>query len=136
MFKKREIQEMIDKGRIKPLSPTEIARQKRIHKVKSDAAREYLKVSENREWMVKHGKQYLVDFTQNELKAMKKYFNALDEKNEGSIGAKELEELLISMGLAENAVQVRRLIETVDEDRSGRIEFDEFMEMIKSEGNA
>lgn len=65
---------------------------------------------------------------------MKQYFKALDKKNNGSIGIEELEELLISVGLAETREEVKRLIDSVDEDHSGKIEFDEFLDLIQSEG--
>jgi centrin-1 len=63
---------------------------------------------------------------------MKQYFRALDQKNHGSIGIEELEELFISVGLAQTRDEVKRLIDMVDEDHSGKIEFDEFLEMIQS----
>ena len=65
---------------------------------------------------------------------MKHYFKALDKKNHGSIGIEELEELLISVGLATSREEVKRLIDSVDEDHSGKIEFDEFLDLIQSEG--
>lgn len=95
---------------------------------------EYLIEIGKRKWMSKHGRKFLINFDEGERKEMKQYFRALDQKNHGSIGIEELEELLISVGLAETRDEVKRLIDLVDEDHSGKIEFDEFLEMIQSEG--
>ena len=42
-----------------------------------------------------------------------------------------MEEPLISIGIAENRKQVKAIIDTVDEDGSGCIEFEEFLNIIK-----
>jgi Ca2+-binding EF-hand superfamily protein len=42
-----------------------------------------------------------------------------------------LEDPLIAMGLVDNRDQVQKLVELVDEDGSGEIEFDEFLSIIK-----
>lgn len=54
---------------------------------------------------------------------MKGCFNAMDLKRNGSIGIDELEELLISVGLVDSRQDVKELIDSVDEDKSGKIEF-------------
>lgn len=36
--------------------------------------------------MSKHGRRFLINFDEKERKDMKKYFQALDQKNNGSIG--------------------------------------------------
>lgn len=50
--------------------------------------------------------------------------------NVESIGIDELEEPLISLGIAESREDVKKLIYTVDDD--GFIEFKEFLEIIKN----
>ena len=54
---------------------------------------------------------------------MKKFFNTLDEDKSGYIGISELEEPLISIGIAENRKEVKAIIDSVDGDGSGCIEF-------------
>ena len=61
---------------------------------------------------------------------MKMYFNSLDKKSIGSIGIDELEQLLLSVGLAETREEIKALIDSVDKDGSGKIEFGEFLSMI------
>ena len=60
-----------------------------------------------------------------------KYFTSLDQEKKGSIGCKELEEPLIALGLAENRQQVEEMIQSVDSDSSGQIEFGEFLEIVR-----
>ena len=56
--------------------------------VRSNAA--FLQQFEERKWLVKKGKKYLIDFDNQERKEMKQYFNSLDSKKSGSIGIDEL----------------------------------------------
>lgn len=60
-----------------------------------------------------------------------KYFLSLDQEKKGSIGYKELEEPLIALGIADNKQQIIDMIKTVDIDNSGKIEFEEFLEIVK-----
>lgn len=59
------------------------------------------------------------------------YFNSLDDDGSGSIGVDELEDPLIALGLVENRQQVVKIVELVDEDGSAKIEFGEFISIIK-----
>jgi Ca2+-binding EF-hand superfamily protein len=59
-------------------------------------------------------------------------FGALDDDGSGSIGIDELEEPLIGLGFADTREDVLKMIEDVDEDGSGQIEFGEFLEIIKN----
>lgn len=93
----------------------------------------FLQQFEERKWLVKKGKKYLIDFDNQERKEMKHYFNSLDEKKSGSIGIDELEELLLSVGLFETREEIKALIDSVDEDKSGKIEFGEFLSMIQND---
>lgn len=93
----------------------------------------FLKQFEERRWLTKKGRKYLIDFDNRERKEMKQYFNSLDEKKTGSIGIDELEELLLSVGLFETREEIKALIDSVDEDKSGKIEFDEFLSMIQND---
>lgn len=51
----------------------------------------YIKQYEERRWLIRKGKKYLIDFDNEERKEMKHYFNSLDGKRTGSIGIDELE---------------------------------------------
>lgn len=90
-----------------------------------------------RHWLQKRKQKHLIDFNDKERSQLKQYFNSLDEDGSSnlntileSIGIDELEEPLISLGIAESREDVKKLIYTVDDD--GFIEFKEFLEIIKN----
>ena len=60
--------------------------------------------SKDREWLKKHGKGHYIDFDENELRELRKYFDSLDEDGSESIGASELEDPLIALGLVESRI--------------------------------
>ena len=49
-----------------------------------------------------------------------------------SIDVEELEQPLISLGLCKSREEVWKLMQKVDDDGSGEIEFDEFLSIIKN----
>lgn len=63
---------------------------------------------------------------------MKDCFNCLDADGGGTIGLEELENPLIGLGFAETREDVKALIEEVDKDGNGDIDFDEFCSIIKN----
>ena len=61
----------------------------------------------------------------------------MDQDGSKNIGVDELLEPLIALGLAENRAQVQSLFDLVDTDKSGKIEFEEFLAILKiGEGNS
>lgn len=74
----------------------------------------------------------MLDFTDEEIKKLRECFDSLDCENSGSIGLKELEDPLIGLGFAETREEVQELIDKVDDDGSGFIEFGEFLGIIKN----
>ena len=82
--------------------------------------------------MAKTGRSIHLDFLDDELRKLKECFNHLDEDGSGSVGIDELENPLIGLGFAESRQEVLDMIEEVDEDKSGQIEFDEFLMIIKN----
>ena len=91
-----------------------------------------LQEAERRHWMCKTGRDEHLDFLDDELRKLKECFNQLDENGSGSVGIEELEDPLIGLGFADNRQEVLDMIEEVDEDKSGQIEFDEFLMIIKN----
>lgn len=55
----------------------------------------------------------------------------MDGDGSGAIGIEELEDPLIGLGFAENRDEVQEMIDLVDDDGSGMIEFGEFLGTIK-----
>lgn len=82
--------------------------------------------------MCKTGRKVHLNFLDSELRKLKECFSHLDEKGTGSVGIDELENPLIGLGFAESRQEVQEMIDEVDEDKSGQIEFDEFLMIIKN----
>jgi centrin-2 len=82
--------------------------------------------------MKKFGKAHFLDFSDDEIKKLKECFQSLDENMSGDIGVEELEPPLIGLGFVDTREDVQELLDAVDLDGSGQIEFDEFLIIIKS----
>ena len=84
------------------------------------------------EWLISRGKKDYVEFQDHERKQLFECFNDLDDDGSAEIGVQELEDPLIALGLVDNRQQVQKIVNTVDADGSGQIEFHEFLKIIKS----
>jgi len=62
---------------------------------------------------------------------MRNYFKELDTDKSGMIGAEEIEETLISLGLAKSKEDVTATVKELDVDGNGELDFDEFLQMLK-----
>lgn len=65
---------------------------------------------------------------------MKECFNSLDDDGSGDIGIDELKEPLIGLGFATSLDEVQKMVEEVDDDGSGCIEFPEFLNILSNSG--
>ena len=74
----------------------------------------------------------MLDFQDSEIAKLRACFGALDDDGSGSIGQEELEEPLIGLGIADTREEVKDIVDLVDEDGSGMIEFEEFLSIIKN----
>lgn len=83
-----------------------------------------------RNWLRKHGKGHYIDFEDDKRKKLWEYFVSLDDDGSASIGANELEDPLIALGLVQDRQQVDEIIRKVDDDDTGEIEFQEFLKII------
>lgn len=86
---------------------------------------------EMKRWQEERGK-----YVEFDIKTMNKYHKYYEEMttinpdDQEGIGVDQLEEPFISLGLAYNRDQINSLIASVDDDGSGRIEFEEFLRII------
>ena len=86
---------------------------------------------EMKQWQEQKGK-----FVEFDIKTMNKYKVFYDEMcrinadGKDGMGVEQLKEPFISLGLANSKDDVNELIRSVDDDGSGRIEFDEFLRII------
>ena len=85
-----------------------------------------------RKWLCNRGKKDRLKFSDEQIFELKKCFDSLDDDGGGSIGIEELQEPLIGLGFADTLEEVQLLVDAVDEDKSGMIEFDEFLNIIEN----
>ena len=95
-----------------------------------------IKDKNDRAWMVSRGKAGMLAFSDIEIMKLKECFNNLDDDGGGSVGIDELETPLIGLGFADSRDEVQAMVDLVDEDGSGQIEFIEFLQIIQNaDGN-
>ncbi|KAG7381694.1 hypothetical protein PHYPSEUDO_005741 [Phytophthora pseudosyringae] len=70
------------------------------------------------------------EFSLEELEQMKQQFTDFDTSGDGSIAASELTVLMESMGITTTLEEVQELIDKVDENRSGELEYPEFVRLV------
>ncbi|EGZ15453.1 hypothetical protein PHYSODRAFT_510020 [Phytophthora sojae] len=70
------------------------------------------------------------EFSREELEQMKQQFSDFDTSGDGSIAASELTVLMESMGISATLEEVQELIDKVDENRSGELEYHEFVRLV------
>lgn len=61
---------------------------------------------DERAWLKSRGKEDYISFSDKALIELRKYFNSLDQNNNGSIGVEELEDPFIAFGLSDNREEV------------------------------
>lgn len=71
------------------------------------------------------------EFSRAQKKELKRWFDFIDADGSGEINVEELQDPLLSTGIARNTAELQALIEAVDTDGSGEIGFDEFLAVLK-----
>eukprot|EP00474_Spongospora_subterranea_P000513 CRZ00971.1 hypothetical protein [Spongospora subterranea] len=73
-----------------------------------------------------------VSFSPADLQQFQNEFSSFDTNGDGTIDVRELEEILRNLNEFKDSAQLKTLIAEVDTDRSGSIEFNEFLAVISS----
>merc|ERR1712225_230603 len=71
-----------------------------------------------------------MEFTDEQKKEFRKNFNLFDKKRTGSIPLSDMGAVLRSLGQNPTEAELQALMEEVDKDKSGTIEFDEFVDLM------
>lgn len=79
---------------------------------------------------VKSKKVKSMKLSKNELKSLKEQFESIDTDHNGELDKQELEEFMILHEF--ETVFVNMAITLFDEDKNGRISFDEFVKFVKT----
>ncbi|ETV89564.1 hypothetical protein, variant [Aphanomyces astaci] len=86
-----------------------------------------LRLSEEREWMKKHKKARPHEFTIAEKRILRDWFDLLDTDSSGTVSTDELQEMLLTLGLAFTTDESNQIIRSIDADSSGYVDFEEFV---------
>ena len=70
-------------------------------------------------------------WTVKQKRALRKWFDQLDNDNSGEVDVQELADPLLSTGIAKTMIEVVDLIREVDRDDTGEIGFEEFLQIMK-----
>merc|ERR1711862_491708 len=65
----------------------------------------------------------------DEIKVLKICFNLFDTKKQDFLGADDLDDILRAMGFRPSKEELKEILEEIDEDGSGEIEFGEFCQL-------
>merc|ERR1712216_960806 len=71
-----------------------------------------------------------MEFSDEQKKEFRKNFNLFDKKRTGSIPIADMGTVLRSLGQNPTEAELAALVEMVDKDKSGTIEFDEFVDLM------
>ena len=103
-----------------------------LKKLRHEENIQRLQQHDNREWMKRRGKGQYIDFDNTQRTKLKKVFKELDKDHSGALDIDELYEPLLALGLVDSRDQVQELVNKVDSDKSGIIEFEEFLNILRN----
>lgn len=83
-----------------------------------------------RRWLTQQSKHRFIDFSNCERAELQRYYNSLAE-GRSRVKLVKLEDFMISLGLASTRREVKRIVESVQEEVSDEIDFEEFLTIVK-----
>jgi len=91
-----------------------------------------------RAWLKTQGKGNAIDYTDEERKQLRWYFDAVAEplevgsKSQRRIRVDRLEDMLISLGLAKDRRDVDKIMQTLDDTGSRELDFDQYLNLVRT----
>ena len=84
-----------------------------------------------RKWLLGKSRKKIVDQHKRYRSTLKTYFNSLrTRKDNDYISMEDLEDPFITLGIAKSSKEVQKIVQAYDDNRNGKIEFDEFLEIL------
>merc|ERR1711868_225642 len=77
-----------------------------------------------------HKNETPLEFSEEDKAGFRKNFNLFDKKRTGSIPLSDMGTVLRSLGQNPTEAELAALMEEVDKDKSGTVEFDEFVDLM------
>lgn len=88
-----------------------------------------------RRWLALKHKHEHLDFSSEEQAALRHHFDALAGSN-GRVCTRQLENLLISLGLADDPRDVALLVDKIDDLHTGELDFNQFSELVRTRSDS
>lgn len=84
-----------------------------------------------RRWLTQKARHQWVDFSDSERTELRRYFDALREGAD-KLSVDRLEDMMVSLGLADSRQEVERIVEAIDGDRTGELDFEEYLLILRT----
>ncbi|KAL4145074.1 hypothetical protein PRNP1_012748 [Phytophthora ramorum] len=81
-------------------------------------------------WLTKHAKQPRFQFSGEQKRMLRQWFDALDSDGSGKISVEELEDPMLSIGIVNDTREIEQIVSKLDKDSNGQIDFQEFVEFL------
>eukprot|EP00931_Biecheleriopsis_adriatica_P104470 TRINITY_DN79140_c0_g1_i1.p1 TRINITY_DN79140_c0_g1~~TRINITY_DN79140_c0_g1_i1.p1 ORF type:complete len:357 (+),score=78.63 TRINITY_DN79140_c0_g1_i1:110-1180(+) len=91
----------------------------------------YLHQRRERRWLTLKQKHCYIDFSVEERAELRHYFDSLTGSN-GLIDIENLEDMLISLGIANNKKEVDELVDKIDDLKTRELDFNQFLDLIRA----
>lgn len=89
----------------------------------------YLHYHKERRWLTLKARECCVDFSPSERKELRRCFDALAGEN-GMLQLQQVEDLFISLGMANDQAEVHSLIDKVDDLKARELDFEQFLQLV------
>ncbi|OWZ02387.1 hypothetical protein PHMEG_00026062 [Phytophthora megakarya] len=87
-------------------------------------------------WLTKHAKQPRFQFSGEQKRMLRQWFDALDTDGSGKISVEELEDPMLSIGIVNDTREIEQIVSKLDKDSNGQIDFQEFVEFLTPHRNS
>lgn len=81
-------------------------------------------------WLTKHAKQPRFQFSGEQKRMLRQWFDALDSDGSGKISVEELEDPMLSIGIVSDTREIAQIVSKLDKDANGQIDFQEFVDFL------
>ncbi|EEY55311.1 uncharacterized protein PITG_09245 [Phytophthora infestans T30-4] len=81
-------------------------------------------------WLTKHAKQPRFQFSGEQKRMLRQWFDALDTDKSGKISVEELEDPMLSIGIVNDTREIEQIVNKLDKDSNGQIDFQEFVDFL------
>ncbi|POM62948.1 Ca2+-binding protein/EF-hand superfamily protein [Phytophthora palmivora] len=86
-------------------------------------------------WLTKHAKQPRFQFSGEQKRMLRQWFDALDSDGSGKISVEELEDPMLSIGIVNDTREIEQIVSKLDKDSNGQIDFQEFVDFLTPHRN-